>query len=60
MVSHDVGVPASFQHENFLLKGGNVIICEEGPEENGGYKQGLTESVSQIPGSTRQGRGRSF
>lgn len=26
MVSHDVGVPASFQHENFLLKGGNVII----------------------------------
>lgn len=43
MVSHDVAVPASFQHENLLLKGGDVIICEEGPERKGGYKQGLTE-----------------
>lgn len=43
MVSHDVGVPASFQHENLLLKGGDVIICEEGPEGKGGYNQGLTE-----------------
>lgn len=28
MVSHDVGMPASFQHENLLLKGGDVIVCE--------------------------------
>lgn len=43
MVSHDVGVPARFQHENLLLKGRDVIICEEGPERKSGSKQGLTE-----------------
>lgn len=33
MVGHDVGVPASFQYEDFLLKGGDIIICEEGGRE---------------------------
>lgn len=36
MVSHDVGMPASFQHENLLLKGGDIIIYEEGQEREGG------------------------
>lgn len=33
MVGHDVGMPASFQHEDFLLKGRDVIICDQGRRE---------------------------
>lgn len=34
VVGHNVGVPASFQDEDFLLKGGNIIICKEARREN--------------------------
>lgn len=29
MVSHDVGMPASFQHENLLLEGGDIVVWGE-------------------------------
>lgn len=54
MVSHDVGVPASFQHENLLLKGGDVIICGEGPESEGGLQAGAYRSVP----VSQEGKGR--
>lgn len=33
VVSHDVGMAASFQHENLLLEGGHIVICEESRRE---------------------------
>lgn len=41
MVGHDVGVPTSFQDEDFLLKGGNIIVCKEGQKRKGYCREGV-------------------
>lgn len=41
MVGHDVGVPTSFQDEDFLLKGGNIIVCEEEGQRKGYCRDGV-------------------
>jgi hypothetical protein len=58
VVSHDVGVPASFQHENFLLKDGDIIICQDGTGR-GSWWQGIKGRWSQDPRMWGWGRGRS-
>lgn len=52
MVGHDVGVPTSFQ-DDFLLKGGNIIVCEEGAEE----KATAGMEYGGVPGSQEVGQG---
>lgn len=42
MVGHDVGMPAGFQHEDFLLEGGDIVVCKEGQERKGSCRQGAT------------------
>ena len=41
MVGNDVGVPTSFQDEDFLLKCGNIIVCKEGQKRKGCYREGV-------------------
>lgn len=52
MVSHDVGMPASFQHENLLLKGGHIVICEQAGEKSG-YEQCLKDMIPVLRGKGR-------
>ena len=54
MVGHDVGVPTSFQDEDFLLKGGNIIVCEEGQKRKGYCRDGVW---GRSQGPRRWGRG---
>lgn len=56
MVGHDVGVPASFQDEDFLLKCGNIVVCEEGQERKGRCMEGVWERRSQEAGVGVWGR----
>lgn len=51
MVGHDVGMPASFQHEDFLLKGGDIIICKERQEEKVAADRESLEGDPNIPAS---------
>lgn len=57
MVGHDVGVPASLQDEDFLLKCGNVVICEEGQKRKTAAGREFRGNPS-VPGDGRGGVGK--
>lgn len=58
MVGHDVGMPASFQDEDFLLKCGNIIVCEEEQERKGHCGKGVWGRRSQCPERRLRGEGK--
>lgn len=49
MVGHDVGMPAGFQDEDFLLKCGNIIVCKEEQERKGRCRGGVWGKRSRVP-----------
>lgn len=58
MVGHDVGMPASFQDEDFLLKCGNIVVCMEEQERKGRCGEGLWGRHPGVPrGGVRVGEG---